>query len=276
MSELEQKAKKIKGILQSNPINTIDGTCFIFRDGDIYPRDTAGLGILGFLQDWFKKHSRIYYVIIHLFSPAIPSLRFLRALRLSVRKYSSRDDVVLNLCSGPKKLFNRNDIVNIDMFAFKNVDICAYASSLPLKDNSVDMVYLMSSLEHISEYSKVVDEMHRTLKKGGQFMVEVPFIYPFHAAPSDYVRLTSNGCRELFSSFDELDVFSGYGPTCGLLAVFQEYVASSLSFGSKTTHDLLFIIMLLVTWPIKFLDWILEYNHLACQNSGGFVIMGKK
>lgn len=272
----ETKTTKIKKILNQKPYNIINDRCFVFHNNDVTPSKTANPGLVGILQDFFKKFSFIYYTIIHLFSPAIPTIRYIKTVNKMKRKYSSDHMTILNLCSGPHQLFNRDDILNVDLFAFKNVDICADACNLPIKDNSVDMIFLLSGLEHIPKYYQVINEMHRILKSDGEFIAFIPFIYPFHASPCDYNRWTKSGLKNIFSNFTKISVISGYGPTTGLLAVFQEYVASALSFGNQSVHDLLYIFLLLVTWPVKFLDWILEFNHLACNNSGGFVVSGKK
>ena len=44
--------------------------------------------------------------------------------------------------------------------------ICADAENLPIKDNSLDAVFLLDVIEHFFD-AKVLDEIHRILKVGG-------------------------------------------------------------------------------------------------------------
>lgn len=50
----------------------------------------------------------------------------------------------------------------------------ADARNLPFKDNSYNTAVSVSVLEHIDGVEKVIDEVHRVLKKGGIFVFSVP------------------------------------------------------------------------------------------------------
>lgn len=84
-------------------------------------------------------------------------------------------------------------------------DNCASASfrvdmtNMPFQDNSVDAFFSAFALEHVKDYHKAILEIKRTLKPGGRLLLVVPFLYYYHAAPSDYVRFTSSYLEELFS-----------------------------------------------------------------------------
>jgi len=52
--------------------------------------------------------------------------------------------------------------------------LCASGFEIPLKDNSVDCVMLIAILEHTTDPQKVIDEIHRVLKKGGEAAILVP------------------------------------------------------------------------------------------------------
>lgn len=59
---------------------------------------------------------------------------------------------------------------------------------LPLKDSSYDGVMLMNVLEHVFEYRALLSECARVLKSGGKVAIVVPYMFPYHASPSDYHR----------------------------------------------------------------------------------------
>ena len=99
---------------------------------------------------------------------------------------------------------------------------------------------------------------------------------PFHAAPDDFYRWTISGARELFSQFSEVDVFVGAGPASGFLWVLQEWLSILLSFGSKTLHDILFLTLMGLTWPVKFLDLFMVKLPYAENIASGFCVVAKK
>lgn len=75
------------------------------------------------------------------------------------------------------------------------------AMEMSLPDNSVDNFVSVVSLEHMSYPWKAIDEIHRTLKPGGKLLLVVPFMYPFHAAPSDYFRFSYEGLEIMLKKF---------------------------------------------------------------------------
>lgn len=76
-------------------------------------------------------------------------------------------------------------------------EIYADAGSLPISNNSIDVVLLLEVLEHLPDDKKAINEIHRVLKPGGRFYLSVPFLYPIHDAPADFRRYTIYGLRRL-------------------------------------------------------------------------------
>jgi SAM-dependent methyltransferase len=67
------------------------------------------------------------------------------------------------------------------------------AQQLPLADDAVDHVLLLDVLEHVPDPDRCLAEIHRVLKPGGTFTIQVPFMYPIHDAPLDFHRWTRFG-----------------------------------------------------------------------------------
>ena len=84
----------------------------------------------------------------------------------------------------------RKDIINIDIFAFNEVDIVADAEGIPIENNSADLIICVALLEHVKDPQAVVAEMHRIVKSNGEVFCFIPFMQPFHAAPNDFQRWT--------------------------------------------------------------------------------------
>ena len=66
------------------------------------------------------------------------------------------------------------------------------------------------------------------------------------------------------------------GPTSALLWVFQEWLSLVLSFGIKQLHIFWYIVLMLVTWPVKYLDLILGRLEYANKISSAFILICKK
>ena len=99
---------------------------------------------------------------------------------------------------GGKKV-NKRGLFNADKYAevtYVNIDrstepdIVADASSIPLPNESYDVVILGEILEHVLEPKTVLREAKRLLRQGGKMLVTVPFMFPIHADPYDFARYT--------------------------------------------------------------------------------------
>lgn len=184
--------------------------------------------------------------------------------------------IVLNLGSGPERIKKRTDIINVDLYAFNEVDMIADVTDLPLEDGSVELILNQAMLEHVTRPEVVVREMHRLLQPGGEVFCYLPFIQPFHAAPDDFYRWTMPGVRHLFRHFDHIEVGVGAGPTSGMLWIIQEWFAILFSFGSRRLHDILFLFLMVLTSPIKMLDMFMVRLPYADKIASGYYVVAKK
>lgn len=71
--------------------------------------------------------------------------------------------------------------------------IFADAVRLPFCSESFDTVFLLDVLEHIPDADRALAEASRVLKIEGLLIVKIPFLYPLHDAPLDFIRLTKFG-----------------------------------------------------------------------------------
>ncbi|MFZ5569863.1 MAG: methyltransferase domain-containing protein [Thermodesulfobacteriota bacterium] len=269
------KAEKIRKILDWSRAHTVQNNAYCFLPGAHDRRRTSGDGLLGKVQDMLKVNGRLYYTLLSLFGPVMLSSAYRETARACLEKYGE-NHVIINLGSGPAYFFGRKDIINIDVFALDEVDIVADAANLPLADGSVDFIISIAMLEHVVNPRQVVQEMHRILKKDGEVFAYVPFVQPYHAAPYDFSRWNHQGIKKLFSGFDVSRIFIGSGPTSGMLYVLEEWLAILLSFGSKFLHDMWFLLLMMLLFPVKFLDVILNRSGLAANAASGFGIVARK
>ena len=108
-------------------------------------------------------------------------------------------------------------VLGSDIYASPNTSLIADAHRIPLKDASVDGVWIQAVLEHVLTPAEVVAEIHRVLKPGGIVYAETPFLQAVHEGPWDFTRFTESGHRWLFRHFTRIDSGPVQGPGTSLL-----------------------------------------------------------
>jgi SAM-dependent methyltransferase len=235
----------------------------------------APSGVLVRLQALIKSWGALYYFLVNLFGPIRLSSHYRRRTGELLHRHG-RDSVIVNVGSGPAVFHGRTDIINVDMEPYREVAVVGDGYRLPFRTGSVDLVINVAMLEHVSEPTQVVAEMLRVCKPGGTVFCYVPFLIPFHAAPEDYHRWTETGARVLFDEFESAEVGIGAGPASGLLWLVQESLATTLSCGSKVVHDLAFITLMLLLFPLKYADVVLERFPSARYAAAAFFVVARK
>ena len=184
------------------------------------------------------------------------------------------DRVCLNLGSGNLRL--DGDLINIDAEPYDQVDVVSDVSVLPFADATVDVVVSVSLLEHVPDPERVLDEIRRVLKPGGLVLTDIPFVCGYHAAPGDYRRWTHEGVILLHRGFDAVELVNKGGPTSALLWVGQEWLATVFSFGSRRLHSVVYLLAMAATFPLKYLDALLNLSPTSRNISSCFVYIGRK
>jgi len=268
------KNKKIELILRPERKYRLENGKYYFHDIDFTDHSHKN-NLIQNIQYSLKEHGGFYYQLIEWFSPVLSSLKYRKMLNQLLNQHGP-EQVIVNLGSGPRYLKGRKDIINVDIFSFHEVDIISDAANLPFKDNSVDLLINTALLEHTSEPWKIIKEMHRVLCKDGKIFCFVPFIQPLHAAPDDFYRWTEQGIYQSFSEFDKLHVYLAGGPMSGFLWIFVEFISILLSFGSSLLHDVFFLILMVLTSPLKLLDILMIHLPYARNIASGFGIIAEK
>ncbi|MGK6342222.1 class I SAM-dependent methyltransferase [Chryseobacterium sp. DT-3] len=219
-----------------------------------------------------KKFGKLYNLLIEFISPVYPQPLF--DIRKIIRnEIKGKNVVALNLGSGSSDL--GEDFLNVDLLPYENVDVICDIENIPFKDNSVDYIINIAVLEHVPNPQKVISEIHRILKPGGRIYCFIPFMQPFHASPYDFQRFTYEGMKHQFREFDILKLKS-IGPTSGMLWVVQEWFALVFSFGIKPLHTILYLLFMVLTFPIKFLDVLFQFYPMSKNVASGFSIWAQK
>jgi SAM-dependent methyltransferase len=223
------------------------------------------------LKSRLKRFGKLYNLLIDVISPVYPLAS--RERSKAIREASKSNKLIMNLGSGSSN-FGQN-VINVDILPYETVDVICSIDNLPFANDSVDLIVNVAVLEHVPNPEQVVSEFFRVLKPGGKLFCFVPFIQGFHASPWDFQRYTKPGLQVLFAKFD-IEEIECAGPTSGMLWTLQEWIAISLSFGSKKLHTVIWLGAMLLTWPFKYLDFFLRHHPMAENISSGFSIKASK
>ena len=104
--------------------------------------------------------------------------------------------------------------VNID----KNIDpdyLINVGDDIPLSDLQFESCLLFNILEHVLDWEHVLSECYRVLKNDGCLYIIIPFSYPIHGSPNDYLRATDSYIKEKLEKAFFVDIkisAIAYGP----------------------------------------------------------------
>lgn len=119
------------------------------------------------------------------------------------------------------------EYIGVDVAESPSVDLVGAAESLPVDDDSFDIILCTQVLEHANDPSAAVRELHRVSKPGGRVLASTHGVMVFHPNPNDYWRWTHTGLRRLFELNGEwasIDVVPGSGTAAGLALLVARFV----------------------------------------------------
>ncbi len=222
------------------------------------------------IRDIFKRWPRFYIAVMYVIGPLLFT-------GLSAKKFLGKypsGGKKLNLGSGSRRV--APDVTNVDFHDYTGVDLVADIRSIPLADGSVSRIISDTVLEHVANPAVAVKEMYRLLESGGLAYIAVPFLYPFHSAPNDYQRWTKQGLIELFSDFEMVEIGVRGGPFSALVAYLSHLCGVLFSFGVPVLDSLISNAVLLIFFPIKFLDLIFAHVPNAENVAGALYCVIRK
>ena len=192
--------------------------------------------------------------------------------RVLDRYRSLKDKKIINIGSGGYDPVP--GAINIDPYREGPNTIKAFGEKLPFVEESIDVAFSGGVLEHVKEPKKIVDEVYRVLKYGGEIYVEVPMLAPYHAAPEDYYRWTISGLRELCGRFEEVETGVTSGPGSALAWILMEFV--QIVPTSKFFRFVFKNLAKIVLSPLKYFDRFLLKRDNVFHVVGGIYFLGRK
>ena len=98
----------------------------------------------------------------------------------------NKDKTFSNFVKGKSKFHYSNKYRNKKLKIFYS-DL---TKRLNIPSKKYNNVLFFNILEHLPEYKLAFSEIYRIIKRGGNFIGSVPFIYQIHGAPNDYFRFS--------------------------------------------------------------------------------------
>ena len=147
----------------------------------------------------------------------------LQGISLEFGATSNRDKTFSNFVKGKSKFHYSNKISNKKMDIFYS-DL---TKKLKISTNKYNNVLFFNVLEHLPEYESTFSEIYRIIKKKGNFIGSVPFIYQIHAAPKDYFRFSKHFFELNLKKyrFKQVKVKSlGFGPFIASYSLLYPYL----------------------------------------------------
>lgn len=151
----------------------------------------------------------------------VPKCNFFSHLLNSIKEsnFTTREITVVDIGCGNKpykKLIESRfpnkkiTYVGLDYYttdADINLDI--NSESIPMDDNSVDLIICTEVLEHLHNPFFALSEIKRIIKNNGISLITIPLLSPVHEKEHDYFRFTHNFFRKYFKgdTIDE-EIFS--------------------------------------------------------------------
>ena len=230
--------------------------------------------IIDSIKSFSKKAPKLYNLILLLTSHIyFYGLSAEKALKKCFPNGISNKKII-NLGSGTSN-FGKN-VINVDTFPHKNVNVVTDATDTPFNNGSIDMIISRSVLEHMPDPELAIQEMKRILRPKGFVFIEMPFVFPFHGSPSDYTRFTIQGLKERFKDFEIIQSGARSGPIAALVIQIMYILALLLSFGSKKFYSLLLSFFMVALSPLKALDFLTMPFPKSEESASHIYFLAKK
>ena len=110
----------------------------------------------------------------------------LHGISLEFGVENNKNKIFSNFVLGKSKFHYTNKINNKKSISFYS-DL---TRKLKITSGRYDNVLFFNVLEHLPEYKLAFSEIFRIIKKKGNFIGSIPFIYQIHGAPKDYFRFS--------------------------------------------------------------------------------------
>ena len=180
-------------------------------------------------REWVRRHRRLYVLVRILKYGPYRGFTDERARRLLLERAEREGWRVLYLGSGGRR---QPGMVNLDITWDTGPDVVGDGFRLPFADASFDAIFCESVIEHVPDPERFLAAASRTLKPGGSWYLEVPFLQPWHGG-ADFQRWSVEGFRDALcrAGLEPVEAGLHMGPGFGLMWIVREWLALAFSCG---------------------------------------------
>jgi len=206
-----------------------------------------------------SKILKIFYLIPSSIRRWIDSASYgIEQFVFSLSKELPPDAKILDAGAGEapfKKFFKSHKYIAIDTkcgdadWDYSNLDFAGDLAKLPFKEGTFDAVLCTQVLEHVKEPGKVLEELHKVLKKGGFLYLSAPQGWGVHQAPHDYYRYTCYGLQYLLEKVGFRVIY--IRPSCGYFG----YLANRLTIFPKMFWQIKSQWIRIIMFPFELLSY---------------------
>jgi SAM-dependent methyltransferase len=222
------------------------------------------------LKSRIKRNRRLatalFYLTDHAYLRNAPRRRFVKSFPAGARLF--------NLGAGFRP--SPPGFRTMDYDALSGIDLVGDMGALPFRGGSLDGILCETVLEHVPDGGAAFSELLRVLKPGGRVFLTLPFLWPYHASPHDYRRWTRSGVARELRGFEIVELGLCGGPTTTLVNVLHEWLAITLSLGIAALYRVLFLALMPVLFPFKWLDFVVARMPNADKIGALFYVEARK
>jgi SAM-dependent methyltransferase len=189
-------------------------------------------------------------------------------------EHSEKTPRILIIGAGDIRHAAPADIVYTDVALGKDLTCICDAHDIPFAAASFDAVVAVAVFEHVADPYRCASEVWRVLKPRGYVYSATPFLQPVHMGAYDFTRFTPLGHRRLFRWFDEVQSGIALGPGA-VSAWVGQHLLVSLS-DNRHYRRLAKLAGLLLTLPLKYLDYLACRQQSALDAAGGVYFLGQR
>jgi ubiquinone/menaquinone biosynthesis C-methylase UbiE len=140
-------------------------------------------------RDYYEKYKASLYSALYDTVEIFKRKYIMYLLKNDLKQYKKIIDIGSGSGVMPEELLNMNDYFCMDIAlsriqlhsyytktkGYPNLSILGDACILPVKDNSLDIVFCIETLEHIKNDKHTLKEINRILKPSGKLLLTVPY-----------------------------------------------------------------------------------------------------
>lgn len=99
-----------------------------------------------------------------------------------------------------------------------------YRDLSKIERESYEIIVCTGLLEHIPDPQRLIDDMHRILKRGGKLIISGSAVFSFHECPDDFFHFTPFSFRMMFEKWSQIEVLRGASQPFETIAILLQRI----------------------------------------------------